>query len=79
MVLYSVAMRAYPSPRHVNDILLGLPLSGCGSMVPFIQILQLLSKLTFCLSCGASRPAVSAPTAAVAKEPLLGPQVAQAP
>ena len=39
-------MRAYLSPRRVNDILLRLPLFECGRMVPFIRFLQLLGKLT---------------------------------
>ena len=46
MVLDSDAMRAYPSPQRVTDILLCLPLFGYGKMVPFILFLQLLGKLT---------------------------------
>ena len=46
MVLDSDAIRASLSPRRVDDILLRLPLFECGRMVPFIQFLQLLGKLT---------------------------------
>ena len=46
MVLDSDAMRASLSLWRVNDILLHLPLFECGRMVPFIQFLRLLGKLT---------------------------------
>ena len=45
LVLDSVAMKAYLSPRRVNDILRLLPLFRAGRRLLFILFLQLLGKL----------------------------------
>jgi len=45
MVLDSVAMRAYLSPRCVDDIFHLLPIFRLGKMVPYIQFLRLLGGL----------------------------------
>ncbi|KAF3842860.1 hypothetical protein F7725_001709, partial [Dissostichus mawsoni] len=66
-------MRAYLTPRRVDDIFHLLPIFRLGKMVPYIQFLRLLGRLT---AASALRllPAVAAPHANVAEQPSLGRQ-----